>query len=466
MAKGEIRHLLRRVCGIGITWSLCLGLSAAPVFAGGGVLGETTVGNLFPSSYGTDKLPDGFLIKQTGSSDIYIIRSGKKSLIFRPIFDRWVKEAHYFKGDVVITLPASEMKKYPSAPPRNLLYMGRILSANGRRYFIDDKLRRRSISPKVQAALKYPARNVYTVPQGLLDAFPDGPAITRTDRHPGGTVMYRGAYHGGIVYLITGDDTKREFLQDYAYETRGYPWSSQIIPVSPEELARYKRGPHISTYPDGWVVGKGSRIYLTQGDKLRWIASNAIFQAMKYNSKYVLRVFPEFLKNYAEGDPVTAFKGILTAVSESSANTAKDTAAAGRSSTASLRVPPETRRLISQVNVLFLPVYDRNPTAAENAFWVDYLYKGEAQTEEAFVSALKDAKVTGARPAITSRDVELPPEKLKKYVSFLFYYVFGRIPDEGEKTFWDQRVDSGLRKTITDLGGNMQYLKERGMTKR
>lgn len=338
------------------------------------------------------------------------------------------------------------------------------------------------------------------------------------------------------MYLIRGDDTKHEFLQDYAYEAMGFPWSSQILPATAAELRRYKRGSHISTYPDGWVIGIGGNKFLVAGGQARWIASQQLFQALRYNPKYVLTVFPEFFKNYAAGPSVTAFKGVRAAVTQASADRAasllgsaggfqglsaetqkllsevnrlflevydrnpgreenafwvnyisavkprtaralQEAMARARdsgelpslpktTSTTDLRVPPESRRLIQNVNALFLQVYDRNPTPAENKFWVDYLYKGEAQTDEELLAALKSAKATGARPSITSRGAALPPERLLKYVNFLFYFVFGRFPDGDEKAFWESRVTSGLRKTITDLGGNMQYLKDLGLTKR
>jgi hypothetical protein len=430
-----------------------------------------TAGTYYASPYGSRKLPDGFVVQAIGKPEAYVIKGGKKSLIFRPILDRWYREAHFFDPDHIIKLSPAELATYPDTTARNHFYMGRILEQGGKRWFIDDKLRRRPISPAVQAALKYPGRNVYAVPSSILGAFPVGPAITRTDRHPGGTVMYRGAYHGGIIYLITNDDTKREFLHDYVYEAMGFPWSSQILPVSAAELARYKRGPHISTYPDGWIIGKGARKYLTEGGRLRWIASDSIFRALKYTSRYVLTVFPEFFRNYGTGTPVTAFKDTKVAVSQSAVNSAYGAIGAMALPstppvTVSLRVPPDSRRMISNVNILFLEIYDRNPTTNENAFWVDYLYKGEAQTEAEFRSALQHAKTTGVRPTITSRTAALSPEKLLRYVNFLFYYVFGRFPTADEKTFWDGRITSGLRKTIEDLGGNMQFLKDQGLTMR
>lgn len=433
---------------------------------------QAIVAAKYPSPYGTGKLPDGFFIQPIGRPEIYVIQGGKKSLIHRAIVDRWLQEAHYFDHDLIIKLPLAEVAKYPDATARNHVYMGKILERDGKRYFIDDKLRKRQITPAVQAALKYPARNVYAVPANILSAFPDGPMITRTDLHPGGTVVYRGAYHGGTIYLIKNDNTKHEFLHDYAYETMGFPWSSQILPISATELGKYARGSHISTYPDGFIIGKGTRKYLTQGGRLRWIASDSLFSALKYNPKYVLTVFSQFFPNYAQGDPVTAFGTLRAAVSSQTVTTANAAIfGAGASATPgpvtiSLRVPPESRRLIANVNNIFLPIYDRNPTADENRFWVDYLYKGEAQTETAFRAALTRAKTTGTRPVITSRTAVLPPETLLRYVNFLFYYVFGRFPDAAEKEFWDSRVTSGLRKTIEDLGGNMQFLKDQGLTKR
>jgi hypothetical protein len=410
-------------------------------------------------------------VKASGRPEVYVIRGGKKSIVHRPIFDRWMQEAHYFDGDIAISLSTADIASYPDTTARNHVYMGKILESGGKRYFIDDKLRKRPITPAVQAALKYPGRNVYAVPANILSAFPDGPAIVRTDIHPGGTVVYRGAYHGGTIWLITGDDTKHEFLQDYVYETMGFPWSSQILPISVAELAKYKRGAHLSTYPDGWVIGKGTRRYLTQGNRLRWIASDTLFRALKYNSKYVLTVFPQFFSNYGQGEPITAFGSIRASVSSETVAAAYAAvfgtpAASPLPVTISTRVPPEVARLIANVNTIFLTIYDRNPTASENAFWIDYLYKGEAQTETAFRAALTRAKTTGVRPTITSRTVVLAPEILLRYVNFLFYYVFGRFPDEGEKAFWDERVTSGLRKTIEDLGGNMQFLKDQGLTRR
>lgn len=60
------------------------------------------------------------------------------------------------------------------------------------------------------------------------------------------------------------------------------------------------------------------------------------------------------------------------------------------------------------------------------------------------------------RPVRVSSKSHYLPMIWKQIAGFFIY----------RKAFWDDRVNSGLRKTITDLGGNMQYLKDLGLTKR
>ncbi len=309
------------------------------------------------------------------------------------------------------------------------------------------------------------------MPQAFLDSFPDAPAVTRTDVHPGGTVVYYGAYHGGKVFLITDGNKKREFLEDYIYEAMGFPWSSQILPVSAAELARYGRGPHIGTYPDGWILKKGNYYYLTQGGALRWITGTQIIAAMGYNLKYAFSAYPQFYAQHSWGQPIISFGAAKATITASGLETAKrniyGAASPGVAAVpGASRMPPEVAKLMNELNTIFLTIYDRDPTAAENKFWLDYLYKGEAQTKAALVAALKGALATGKMPSITPRNAEIGQEKLLRYVDFLFYFVFGRFPDTEEKNFWRDRVTSGLRRTIEDLGGNMQYLKEQGLTRR
>ncbi len=367
-------------------------VTAAAAAAGGGqVRGASTWGALFPSTRGADRLPDGFLVQATTGGTVYQLVSGKKSPILPAIFDRWVREMHYFEADVVVRLPASELARYQDGPPHNTYYWGKILTAGSQRYYIDDQYRKRPISAAVQAALKYPSRNAYDVPASFLAQFQDGPSITRTDVHPGGTVMYLGPYHGGILYLIRGGTTKQEFLSDYVYEAMGFNWSSQILPVSKEEITRYKRGVHLSTYPDGVVVGARGKKFLVQGGKLRWIANDALFQALGLNPKYVFTVLSQYFKNYGVGQPVTAFKRVRVNVAAST-NAAVGVAGSSSAPGALSKLPASKQALMKNVNSIFLQVHDRNPTPAENRYWIAYINDHDPGSEAALAKAMEARK--------------------------------------------------------------------------
>lgn len=418
--------------------------------------------SLYPSSRNPNFLPDGTLVKSAASPTVFYIKNGNKSWVLPAILAKWLGEAHYFNHDVVTTISAADLARYPQTTSVNPLYIGKILRhPNGTQYFIDDKLRKRKISAGVRGALKFPSRNLYPVSAAHLREFKAGPAVTRTDVHPPGTVMYNGAYHGGTVWRVEeiagGKIVKRLYLQDYIYETEGYPWSSQIMPVSAAELARYARGSNIERYPDGVVVGLGSNIYVVSGGKLRLIGSPSIFSAMGYKQKYVLKVFPEFLKKYPRGTSISAFKTITT----SGAKVITTSTPAPSTSSNLIKVRAAVRALINKINDIYLIIYDKQVTASENKFWVDYVYNGEVNNETDLKAVMRRAKTLGRKPALTSRTAKISLDTLRnKWFPYLFYFVHQQEPSEADRNYWYGRIRSGDRDTIERLGGTLQWLKD------
>lgn len=420
----------------------------------------------YPSLQGPNLLPNGTLVRTVANPTVYYIKNGTRSMVLPRITELWLKEAHYFKPDLITRISDPDMARYPQVASVNPLYIGKILQhPDGSQFYIDDKLRRRPLSLAVRKALRYPSRNVYPTSAAHINEFPLGPAITRTDVHPGGTVMYNGPYHGGTIWRIEenakGQLTKRFYLQDYLYEAEYYPWSGQIVSVDAAELARYPRGPHIEKYPDGWMVGLGGKTYLVQSGKLRHIASSKIFAALNYPSKYVLTVFPEFLKKYPLGTPVAAFGNIVTSGAKATVSSFSASTPSSSSSTKYPELRPAARALIPQINDLFLVVYDRDPSASENVFWTDYVYKGEVGTKDALVAAMKKAHETGKRPSITSRTAVVSHDTLKsKWFPYLFYFVWYQEPTDEARAYWFGRIDRGDWNTIEGLGGTIRYLKD------
>ena len=441
---------------------LLIGSSAASASATTYPAGFLADPAYYPSTLNPNFLPNGTLVKTATSPTVYYIKDGTRSMILPHILEVWFKEAHYFKADVITVISQADMNRYAVTKSVNPYYIGKILQApDGTQYFIDDKLRKRPISQAVRKALLYPSRNLYPTSFAHLAEFVTGAAITRTDVHPGGTVMYFGAYHGGTIWRIeqdaNGNLVKRLYLQDYLYETQGYPWSGQIMPVTATELAKYVRGANIDKYDDGWAVSLNGVILIVEQGKLRHVVTPQLFTALGYPSKYVLAVFPEFLKQYPVGIPIAAFKTIVTPTAK--LPLPKTTTISTVSKYPELH--PAVAALIGQVNDLFLPIYDREPSASENAFWVDYIYKGEVNTKTALIAAMTKAHTTGVRPAITSRTATISASVLKsKWFPYLFYFVWHHDPSDAAKAYWYGRIDHGDWATIQGLGGTIRYIQE------
>lgn len=418
----------------------------------------------YPSPVNPNFLPDGTLVKAKNKPQIYYLRNGKKSWIMDSIVSQWLSEAHYFDRDVIISISETDLDRYPQVTSVNPYYVGKILRhPDGRQFFIDDQLRKRPLSSSVRSALNYPSRNLYPTSAGHLSEFKTGSAITRTDIHPGGTVTYNGAYHGGTVWRIEENDsgklTKRLYLQDYIYEAEGYPWSSQILPVSDAELERYARGSNIERYPNGWVVGVNNKTSVVRDGKLRHITALELFDAMGYSHKYVLDVYPEFLERYPQTTPIAAFKTLKFGTSSGSGSSTEDEYDDYASTLVELR--PSARDLIRNVNDTYLSVFDKQITADANKFWVDYVYKGEAQSKRELIVAMEETRDTGTRPSFTPRKTAIDEDLLKnRWFSYLFYYVWHEEPSQAAQDYWHSRIGPSDIRTIYKLGGAIQWLKD------
>jgi|GEM_PF-3288864 len=416
---------------------------------------------LYASPYNPNFLPDGTLIKNTSSTDVYYILDGKKSLVLASVLNLWFTEAHFFKSDFVVTVTDADLARYPTTSAVNPLYGGKVLQhPNGSQFYIDDKLRKRPLSAAVRTKLKFPGKNRYLTTAAHLQQFKTGPALTG-DKQPGGMIIYDGPFHGGRIWRLEeasdGAITKRLYLGDYFYEAEYYPDESQRVAVSVEELARYRRGSNIGIYPDGWIVSLNNQKYVFQDHTLRLIGSNAIFNAFGYNPKYVLTAFSQFYKTAAHGQPIGAFKNIiakniqLVGTTQSISNSAANL----------IKVRPTIRTLIAELNNIALPIYDRELTVAENQFWVDWLYNGEAQSLDQLVTAMKKAVAVGKLPIRTSRTAVLAESALEtKWFPYLFYFVHQKEPNDDDRDYWFRRITPGDRDTIEKLGGTLQWLKD------
>lgn len=434
-------------------------LAAFPVSAADATF--VTERALYASPYNANFLPDGMLVKTASKPSVYYIMDGKKSVVLPSILARWFGEAHFFKSDVVITISDADLARYASTVSVNPLYIGKVLQhPDGSKFYIDDKMRKRPLSAAVRTKLKFPAKNLYLTTASHLAQFKTGPALTG-DKQPGGMIIYDGPFHGGRIWrleeALDGVITKRLYLGDYFYEAEYYPDESQRVAVSTTELARYRRAANIGIYPDGWIVGLNNQRYVFQDGKLRLIGSNEIFNAFKYNPKYVLTAFSQFYRLAPYGQPIGAFKNIIAKNIQLVASLQP----APTSASNLIKVRPAIRTLISSLNVIALPIYDRELTVSENKFWVDWLYNGEAQSKDQLLAAMKKHVSSGTFPARTSRTAVLDEGLLEtKWFPYLFYFVHQKEPNDDDRDYWFDRIRPGDRDTIEKLGGTLQWLKD------
>ncbi len=415
----------------------------------------------YPSTVGPNFLPDGMLITTAGNPNVFYVRGGKKSWVIPSVLNKWLGENHYFKQEIITSIPAADFARYPQTSSVNPAYHGKVLvHPNGVQYFIDDKNRKRELSAGVRAALKIPAGNLYPTSSIHLQEFATGPKLT-ADRYPGGMVVYTGAYHGGRIWKIKeGADGvlhKHLYLSDYLYEADFNPDESHRALANDTRLAKHPRGINIERYPDGWAVGIGTGSYIVKGGAARLVATPQIFGAMGYTAARVRKDSPEYLNRYPKGEPIRAFKSLV-------ATGAAATAGAPSTPTAGIdlsKVRPAIRTLITQVNELYQLAYDKDVTAEENRFWVNYVYQGEVSTREDLLAAMRRAKTTGTKPSLTSRTAVLSESTLEsKWFPYLFYFVHQKEPDDAAKAYWYERIRPGDRDTIEKLGGTLQWIKE------
>jgi hypothetical protein len=453
------------------------GVGQAPVAAaaGRGVPSLAAAGGFevdrkyYPSSANPNALPDGTLIRSGVSGAVFYAQNGKRSWVTPNVLNRWLNENHFFKHDIVVTLSETDLARYSQVASVNPLYIGKVLvHPSGTQYFIDDHLRKRELPAGVRSALKIPGGNTYPTSAAHLREFRAGPKLTG-DRYPGGMVVYTGPYHGGRFWRFQeaadGSIRKHLYLSDYIYEAGGNPDESHRAPAVTALFDKHGRGSNIERYPDGWTVGIGSNIYVVQRGSLRLITSAQLFAAMGYQEKYVRREHPEFLQRYPRGEPIRAYRNIVAA----GVSSTKGAPQAAPNTAANLtKVRPAIRTLINQVNDIYLTTHGKDVTAAENKFWVDYLYNGEVNNRADLVAAMKRAAATGKNPSRTSRTVQLSSDKLKSHwFPYLFYFVHQQDPSGADTNYWYSRIHAGDRDSIEKLGGTIQWVKENlGATRR
>ncbi len=141
-----------------------------------------------------------------------------------------------------------------------------------------------------------------------------------------------------------------------------------------------------------------------------------------------------------------------------------------------ITVPVQAAGLESRVNEAFRGVFGRNPTAAENTYWVTRVVNKEKTTFAALQGAMAYQKAQGQTMATTTsasaistttKSATTTNTKQEMIVAVLplFVQIYGNDPTAAEKAWWRKRISCGEIKSLTELENSMKYHKSKGARK-
>lgn len=122
------------------------------------------------------------------------------------------------------------------------------------------------------------------------------------------------------------------------------------------------------------------------------------------------------------------------------------------------------KTLESRVNEAFRSVHRRNPTGAENVYWLGRVVRREKKTYAALQGAMfyhkAKGKTTGGASATTTKGSDDKGTLIKDTLP-LFVKIYGNDPSKAEKAWWRKRISCNEITTRKALTSSMKYHKSK-----
>jgi|GEM_PF-2505318 hypothetical protein len=140
-----------------------------------------------------------------------------------------------------------------------------------------------------------------------------------------------------------------------------------------------------------------------------------------------------------------------------------------------LGMSAQAKTLDSRVNEAFRSVFSRNPTGAENIYWLGRVVRKEKNTYEALRGAMYfhkaqgnsmgSGKPTASSSTGTSTATVTNKSQLIKDTLLIFIDIYGKDPSNSEKAWWRKRISCNEIKSETALRNSMRYHKGKNVRK-
>ena len=138
-----------------------------------------------------------------------------------------------------------------------------------------------------------------------------------------------------------------------------------------------------------------------------------------------------------------------------------------------LAQPAYAKPLSARVNEAFRSVYLKNPTRAENVYWLGRVVRGDKATFVALQGAMYYHRARGATiggvssSTVNGSKTTTKDNKQTMIVKTLpiFVAVYGSDPSKAEKAWWRKRISCNEITSLTQLTNSMKYHKAKGARK-
>ncbi len=264
---------------------LKLGFNQIPV-----EITSSELGN-YPNGYAIKYGPDGALLKNKFTKEIFLIENGRK----RKFTSEVLFAKLGYKWEDVIDKGLAELQTYLDSQP--LTYPNGTLAKTASEptvYILEDGWKRPIISEEVFKRLGYQWNKICVLSEEEATSYTLGWPLV----YSSGNIVYQGP--GSTVYLIE-DGKKREFTSAGVFLTLGFDWNNLKLATA-KELTNIPLGKPLF-YPDGSIVyeGSGSPVYKIEEQKKREFPSAEIFTSLGFKWKDLLVVSVGELARYALG---------------------------------------------------------------------------------------------------------------------------------------------------------------------
>jgi len=245
--------------------------------------------------------PDGTLMRSADSPEIYVLDDGK-----RRQFKNMTSLITRYNPDTVVTVPASELSRYPLG--RDISLPNYSIIKNGNDYYlIDYDFKRKFASYDVVRQLGYNPDEIIEVTSTDLADYDTGPEITaHTAKAPAGRIIHI-AENDSYYYMKDG-------IAHAIYDKRIIPANFPNISIerlSVKDISnQFSQGDPVAVR-DGTLIGVDgdNKIYVVEHGKKRHIASADVFTGLGYQWSNVIWINFAASMLIPDGEPLYLREG-------------------------------------------------------------------------------------------------------------------------------------------------------------